>query len=129
MKQKHGKSDSEGDDESGEDEDEEDGEEEDSLDDSEARENLAEMIEAGEFDSSDAEDFYDDEEESEDSDMMEDDEESSEEEFPEDSFEAKYGEPRIEVLEETIQEPALPEVKRKGKKAKSEKESSNKTSM
>ena len=71
----------------------------------------------------------DDEEESKDSDMMEDDEESSEEEFPEDSFEAKYGEPRIEVLEETIQEPALPEVKRKGKKAKSEKESSNKTSM
>ena len=32
------------------------------MDDSEARENIAEMIEAGEFDSSDSEnDFYDDE--------------------------------------------------------------------
>jgi len=54
---------------------------------------MEEMIQNGEFDSSNGEDFYDDEEESE-GDMDMDDmtsEEKSEDEFPEDSFEEKNG--------------------------------------
>ena len=71
------------------------------MDDSEARENITEMIEAGEFDSSDSEnDFYDDE--ADDESEEEDDQDSSSSLSDEDSFEAKYGEPRIEVIEEKL---------------------------
>ena len=89
-------------------------EREDSLDDSEARENMAEMMREGLFDDyavegSSSDDEYDDEEDSEDEDDS--DMESGEDEQDSslnDSFEEKYGEPRIEVLEEKPLESTLP---------------------
>ena len=74
------------------------GSSEDDNDDSEARENLAEMAEEGVFDpqSSDSDDSSQEEGSSSD-DYYDEEEESGEAE--EDSFEEKYGEPRIEELE------------------------------
>ena len=96
---------------------------EDSLDDSEARENIAEMMREGLFDEyagegSSSDDHYDDEEGSEDEDDSDmESGENEEDSSLNDSFEEKYGEPRIEVLEEKPLESTLPP-KSNGKQSK-----------
>jgi len=80
----------------------------DSLDDSEAELNMAEMVNEGVFaggdqsSDDDEEDFEDEFEEFEDEYAEMDDDESGENEHSEDSFEAKHGEPRFEVIEEKM---------------------------